>query len=106
MTTRVLGQSGIEVFAVGLGCMGMSGSYGGRNDYEATETLLAAIELGIDYFDTADMYGQGHNETLLGLNLKPFREKIRIGSKISREWDPETKEELGIRNDPDYLRRA
>ena len=106
MITRTLGQSGIEVFAIGLGCMGMSGSYGGRNDYEATETLMEAIELGITYFDTADMYGQGHNETLLGMNLKPYREKIHIGSKISREWDPETSAELGIRNDPEYLRAA
>ncbi len=106
MTTRVLGASGIEIFAIGLGCMGMSGSYGGRNDLEAVETLLHAIELGITYFDTADTYGNGHNETLLGMNLKPFRNSLRIGSKIARAWNPETGAELGIDNSPEYLRAA
>jgi aryl-alcohol dehydrogenase-like predicted oxidoreductase len=86
--------------------MGMSGSYGGRNDYESIETLIRALELGVDYFDTADSYGQGHNETLLGMNLKPFRDKIRIGTKFSRTWDPDSGEDSGIRNDPEYLREA
>lgn len=104
MWTRQLGQSGLEATVIGLGCMGMSQSYGGRNDLESSETLVRAVELGITYFDTADMYGKGHNETLLGMNLQPSRDKILIGTKCGFVWKEGETADLGIDNSPDYIR--
>ncbi|MGO9480526.1 MAG: aldo/keto reductase [Candidatus Kryptoniota bacterium] len=82
MQYRELGKSGFKVSALGLGCMGMSQSYGPANEEESLGTLRRAVELGITLFDTADVYGLGANEILVGKGLKPYRGKINIATKF------------------------
>ena len=82
MQTRKLGNSGIEVSALGLGCMSMSPFYGDPNDRESTATLHRAVELGVTFFDTAITYGSGGNEALIGLALKDLRKKIILATKF------------------------
>lgn len=85
MDTRTLGRdkSALTVSAEGLGCMGMSQSYGAADSAEAEATLLKAVDLGITLFDTADAYGRGHNEELVGRVLKPHRDKVAIATKFA-----------------------
>ena len=78
---RKLGTQGLEVSALGLGCMGMSQSYGVPNDPESIKTLQRAVELGVTFFDTAELYGPYTNEVLIGCALKPFRDKVIIATK-------------------------
>ena len=87
MKTRRLGRDGPEVSALGLGCMGMSGAYGGRDDDEAGATLDRAIELGVTFLDTADVYGSGHNETFLGAALRgnPQTLSLHPAAQLHRE---------------------
>ncbi|MCF4165467.1 aldo/keto reductase [Zavarzinia compransoris] len=82
MEHRSLGPSGPAVSAIGLGCMGMSEFYGPRSDDSSLETLAAALDAGIDFFDTADTYGHGHNEALLGRFLKGRRDRVVIATKF------------------------
>ena len=82
MQTRMLGNSGITVSAIGLGCMSLSGIYGAAEDSESLKLIHRAIELGIVFFDTADRYGEGHNEELLGKALKGKRNQVVLASKF------------------------
>ena len=85
MLKRKLGKSGLEVSALGLGCMGMSFSYGPPKDkQEMTSLLRAAVEHGITFFDTAEVYGPFLNEELVGEALAPFRDRVVIATKFDK----------------------
>lgn len=104
MEKRKLGSQGLVVSAMGLGCMGMSQGYGVADEAESIATLNRAIELGIDFFDTADVYGNHHNEQLVGKTLKPFRDRIIIATKFGNIFSPDGKRSVSGR--PEYVRSA
>src|ERR1700727_79676 len=87
--TRTLGSSGLEVSALGLGCLPMSGNYGLVDDAESIATIHRAIELGVFFIDTAAMYGSGHNEQLVGKAIAGHRDELILSSKCGRSRDPE-----------------
>jgi aryl-alcohol dehydrogenase-like predicted oxidoreductase len=105
MERRSLGTSGLTVSAIGLGCMGMSEFYGASDEAASIATIARAIELGIDFLDTADMYGTGHNEELVGKAVRSRRDKVVIATKFGNVRGPKG-ERLGISGKPDYVRRA
>ena len=104
MKTRKLGDQGLVVTELGLGCMGMSQFYGPRDDAESTATLERAIELGIDFFDTADVYGTGHNEELVGKVLRKHRNRVIIATKFGNQVLPDGTRAINGR--PEYVRSA
>ncbi|SDX61537.1 aldo/keto reductase [Hymenobacter psychrophilus] len=106
MKTRQLGRSGLTVSALGLGCMGMSDFYGQRDDQESIRTLHRALEIGVTFFDTADMYGPFLNEELLGRALKGRRTEAIVATKFGIQRDPDNPEKRGINGRPEYVRSA
>jgi aryl-alcohol dehydrogenase-like predicted oxidoreductase len=104
MKKRKLGSQGLVVSELGLGCMGMSQFYGPRDDLESTATLERAIELGLDFFDTADVYGAGHNEELVGPVLRKHRDEVIIATKFGNQVLPDGKRAINGR--PEYVRSA
>jgi len=112
MKKRQLGKSGLEVSAIGLGCMGMSFSYGPPKDKQDMISLIrAAVDLGITFFDTAEVYGPFLNEELVGEALAPFRSQVVIATKfgfdLSPEFDPRAMKGLpGLNSRPEHIKQA
>src|SRR3984957_18414938 len=105
MQKRKLGKSNLEVSALGLGCMGLSFGYGPAVDKnEGIALIRAAVEHGITFFDTAEVYGPYTNEELVGEALAPFREQVVIATKFGFDLDPQTGQQLDSR--PEHIREV
>ena len=104
MEKRKLGRTPIEITAIGLGCMSMSGVYGNANDDESISVIHHALDRGINHLDSADMYGWGHNEQLLGRALKGRRDKVVVATKFGQTKGADGKQ--GIDGRPEYVMQA
>jgi aryl-alcohol dehydrogenase-like predicted oxidoreductase len=105
MNHRRLGKQGLEVSAIGLGCMGMSEFYGTRDDAQSVDTIHRALDLGVNFLDTADMYGPFTNEQLVGRAIRGRREQVVVATKFGNERRPDGSW-IGINGRPDYVRKA
>jgi aryl-alcohol dehydrogenase-like predicted oxidoreductase len=107
MQKRKLGKSGLEVSALGLGCMGMSFGYGPAGDkQEMISVIRAAVERGVTFFDTAEVYGPFINEELVGEALAPFREQVVIATKFGFKLDPERGKQAGLDSRPEHIKEV
>jgi aryl-alcohol dehydrogenase-like predicted oxidoreductase len=106
LPTRALGRTGLTVSAQGLGCMGMSFAYGTPDAAEATATIDRALELGITLLDTADIYGFGENEQLVGKAIAGRRDNVVLATKFGIYIDPDGRDSRSVRGDPEYVRQA
>jgi aryl-alcohol dehydrogenase-like predicted oxidoreductase len=105
METRKLGSQGLEVSEIGLGCMGMSEFYGTGDEGESISTIHRAIELGVTFIDTADMYGPFTNEKLVGKAISDRRDQVTLATKFGNERS-EDGARLGVNGKPDYVRKS
>lgn len=105
MQKRKLGKSNLEVSAIGLGCMGMSFGYGPPADKKEMIALIRkAVELGVTFFDTAEVYGPFTNEELVGEALAPFRKQVTVATKFGFKFDPETHKQVGLDSRPQHIK--
>lgn len=106
MQKRYLGKSGLEVSALGLGCMGLSHGYGPATDpRQAVELIRAAVERGVTFFDTAEVYGPYLNEEVVGEALKPFRDRVVIATKFGFTFGDDNKQQI-LNSRPEHIRQA
>ena len=107
MQKRKLGKSNLEVSAMGLGCMGMSFGYGPAGDkQEMISVIRAAVERGVTFFDTAEVYGPYTNEELVGEALAPFRGKVAVATKFGFKLDPTTGKQAGLDSRPEHIKEV
>ncbi len=107
MQKRNLGKSGLEVSALGFGCMGMSFGYGPPKDrQEMIAVLRSAVERGVTFFDTAEVYGPFTNEDLVGEALSPFRGQVVIATKFGFKLDPASGKQVGLDSRPEHIREV
>src|ERR1022692_4261940 len=107
MQKRKLGKSNLEVSALGLGCMGMSFGYGPAADkHEMISLIRTAVERGVTFFDTAEVYGPYTNEELVGEALAPLRDRVVIATKFGFKLDPNTGKQAGLDSRPEHIKQA
>ncbi|HSV11609.1 MAG TPA: aldo/keto reductase [Hanamia sp.] len=104
MKIKPLGSEGLMASQIGLGCMGMSEFYGEQNDEESIKTIHKAYDLGVTFYDTANMYGPFTNEILVGKAIEPFRNKITLATKFGIVRDPANPKVRGVNGKPDYVK--
>src|SRR4051794_11319369 len=106
MHTRELGRSGLQVSAIGLGCMGISFSYGtSLSKEDGVELIRTAVERGVTFFDTAEVYGPFTNEEVVGEALRPHRDQVVIATKFGFDIDFKTRENRGVNSNPENIRQ-
>ena len=107
MQKRKLGNGGLEVSAIGLGCMGLSSGYGPATDkQDAIKLIRAAVERGVTFFDTAEVYGPFTNEQLVGEALAPYRKDVVIATKFGFDLDPQTGQQRGLNSRPAHIKEV
>src|SRR5215211_4900835 len=106
MQTRTLGLKGPTVSALGLGCMGMSEFYGAGDDDESIATIHRALELGVNFLDTSDVYGPHTNEVLVGRAIADRRDQVVLATKFGIVRDPDNPRSRGVNGRPEYVKQS